>query len=160
MPNIQNDSSGYNKYLLQAPGEIKCKLKVYRGLGVLRGSKIKRLLTQSCGKPRKQKKKAWTDQSFWLTIKGEWGLQWVRDRFRLRVWASCVPPLTSFKPSQKGCHHTLIGQAECPKLLSLLHQEDCCSTVPLSALGDRLMIGYERGITLYKGYRYMNSGTL
>ena len=34
---------------------------------------------------------------------GEWGSQWVRDRFRMRAKATGVPFLTSLK-----CHHTMM----------------------------------------------------
>ena len=40
---------------------------------------------------------------------GEWGSQCVRDGFRVRANATGAPFLTSLKPSQKGCHHTMIG---------------------------------------------------
>ena len=37
---------------------------------------------------------------------------------------------TSFKPLQKGCHHTLIGwEGNAPKLLPLLNQESVSTTL-------------------------------
>lgn len=38
-----------------------------------------------------------------------WGSQWVGDRFRACLRATCVPFPTSVKPSQKGCRDTMIG---------------------------------------------------
>ena len=64
------------------------------------------------GSQKKQKKGLNRPEECWLTIKGDWGLQRVRDRIRLRLQASCAPFPTSFKPSPKGCRHTMIGWEE------------------------------------------------
>ena len=64
------------------------------------------------GSQKKQKKGLNRPEECWLTIKGDWGLQRVRDRIRLRLRASCAPFPTSFKPSPKGCRHTMIGWEE------------------------------------------------
>lgn len=81
MPNKQMPVPGLmNKYLLQAPGGIKrCTEGVCMEAWAVKGFRNKQT---------------------WLTLEEEWGLQWTKDRFGLRVSATCVPFPTSFKPSQ------------------------------------------------------------
>ena len=134
-----------NNCLLQAPARNKKSNWTCTGARVLCGSQINTVSTlQMMWDPKKTQ---W-GLSRPEVLAGQWGSQWVRDRFRMRVRAllHAISHL-SLKAFTKwvSSHHDWLG-GKCPKLFPLRKQRkiasfkqlDCCMSVRIWSIASIL----------------------